>query len=400
MSFLSRIAANSLQVAWWQQVLCIAILATLYIYVCGAIGARWLAPAIGWSEGIPIDETVEVDSLSGQFIRWDANYYLMIAQSGYQPHSTEGNFFPLYPLIVRGGSELFMLPLLWMGMIVSWLCFVGSCLVLYQWVAIDFALPVARFSVIWLCVFPMSLFLLAFYAESLFLVTSLAALYFARRRNFILSGCMIALAGASRPQALLLAIPYCLEFWQKDEAVERKFAPFVIGGLVAPLGMLGYLQFLGWHNGTDNLWDAYQLVRSIEFENYTAWPWNTLFDGFRAAILGDSIGPDWFSRVLAWHDLAYTLLGLALAGWSLFHFRRPVSGYLVGGMMFLLMNHGPGGYALWSLPRYLLLIAPVYPALAVLSLRLPRGVRWSLVGISVMILGLMSAWFASGRWVA
>src|SRR5262249_10726213 len=109
---------------------------------------------------------------------------------------------------------------------------------------------------------------------------------------------------------------------------------------------------------------------------------------------------DWFSRALAWHDLAYALLALGLSVWALGRLRPSAALFLLVGVLFLASVHGPGGYAFWGIARRVAALVPVYLAAAVLLGRLPRRWRFALLGLPALRLGLLPAWFVSGRWVA
>lgn len=73
---------------------------------------------------------------------------------------------------------------------------------------------------------------------------------------------------------------------------------------------------------------------------------------------------------------------------------------LLASLLYLFVLHGPGGYAFDSAPRRLLTIAPIFPAVALWLERLPPRLRWVVFGLMVLWLGLLTAWFTSGRWVS
>jgi hypothetical protein len=125
-----------------------------------------------------------------------------------------------------------------------------------------------------------------------------------------------------------------------------------------------------------------------------------LYDGLNAALFGANIQADWFSRAEVWQDLMYALLGLACAVWAFFHMRRSTAVFLLGSMLFLTSNHGPYGYAFMAMPRWIAALFPVYPVLALQTLKLSGRYRWLLLAGSIGLLGFLSAWFVSGRWVA
>ena len=53
-----------------------------------------------------------------------------------------------------------------------------------------------------------------------------------------------------------------------------------------------------------------------------------------------------------------------------------------------------------GMPRHVASLFPTYVILGVASVRLPTWARLLAVSASAASLGLLSAWFASGRWVS
>lgn len=361
----------------------------------------FLCQFIGW--GGPVEALGELyanGSISSHFARWDSGYYLHIAQYNYNPSGTERAFFPLYPILIRFVSDISGLSIISSGIIVSILCFLAACLFMYRWVMIDYKPETAFLSVIWLCCFPMTFFFVSCYACGLFLMLSVSSIYFARRGQFIASGVAIALAGATRPTAFLLAIPFLAEFWQQKIFSRKQFLNMGIGAIIAPMGLLGYSLFLIKISGNTNVFAGYSSIQSAEWQRYITWPWITLYDGVKAALFGSGINSDWFSKAIVWHDLLYAIAGMAAAIYGLFRLRLSNALFLLFSMIFFYANHGPQGYAFWSIPRYIAALFPIYLILALVTNRLPPKIQWALLIGSISLLGVLSAWFASGRWVA
>src|SRR6185503_18303346 len=103
---------------------------------------------------------------------------------------------------------------------------------------------------------------------------------------FIASGIAIALAGASRPTAFLLAIPYLIEFWQQANFTRSAWLRFGLGALIAPTGMLAYLIFLEQQSDSGNFLKTYTGVHGDKWQVYHTWPWQVLWDGLKAALFG------------------------------------------------------------------------------------------------------------------
>jgi Gpi18-like mannosyltransferase len=386
---------------WWQQILFITAASIFYVLFSGVLGTKVLVPVLGWGGGVDAIGNFEAaDSIAGRFARFDSGYYLRIARDGYSSTGTERAFFPLYPIAIRFLSSLTGLSLLWSGLLFSIVCFVVACLYLYKLVLMDHQQEIAMESVLWVCCFPMAFFFIAFYSESLFFLLCICSAYYSRRGHFIASGLAIALAGATRPTAFLLGVILIIEFLQQRNFKLSRFIELGAGALIAPLGVLGYFAFLARISSDGNVVAAYVAIQSAEWHRSIVWPWISLYDGIKAAVFGNGINPDWFSRVIAWHDLTYALLGMTGAIISLCRTRLSFAIFSLSSMVFLYINHGPYGYAFWSIPRYIASLFPIYVILALITIKSPTWLRWSLIFVSIILLGVWSAWFASGRWVA
>ncbi len=390
-----------LESPWWLQVLLITLTALVLIQIGGLIGVKIIAAHLGWGRGVrAVGHVVDLaNTFPGWFVRWDSGYYLLIVESGYTAAGSQA-FFPLYPFLVSTLIHISGLPEMWSGILISAICFLASSVLLYRWALIDYQASTSRWTVIWFCIFPIAFFLAAIYAESLFLLCSIASIYFARKGNFLASGLAICLAGATRPYGFLLAIPFIIEFIQQHNFQVRQWVKFIAGALIAPLGTLGYLTYLAWQTGNHNLWAVYRNAGASWSAFSFAWPWNTWLDGLRAAFFGTGLNPDWFSRALAWQDLSFALLGLVLSIYALKHLRLSLGAYVLISMLFFYTNHGPKGYAFYSISRHIMILFPFYLVLALLTQKLPGRARWIAMSAAMILLCLFSAWFASGRWVA
>ncbi len=152
--------------------------------------------------------------------RWDAIHYIQIAYGGYnqKPLTT---FFPLFPLFMHGigflfgGSEIADYAA---GLILANSCFYVSLVLFYYLVAQDFGPRVARYALVYLAFAPYAIFFFVGYAESLFLLLTLAFFYFLRRGSPLdwwLAGLCGFLAALTRPTGVALIVPFLVLFVQK-----------------------------------------------------------------------------------------------------------------------------------------------------------------------------------------
>jgi len=154
-----------------------------------------------------------VDIAFGGFRRWDAIYFLHIAEHGYTYENTLA-FFPLFPLIVRGvaNSALYLLQycmsyasvLLVSATIVNVVCFVLSAMTLYELGRVVLGSDVLAYRAAqFYCINPASVFFSAAYSESCYAMLTFRGMLLLERNCWILSAVFFALSGAARSNGLV-----------------------------------------------------------------------------------------------------------------------------------------------------------------------------------------------------
>jgi Gpi18-like mannosyltransferase len=135
-----------------------------------------------------------VEIAFGHWERWDALWFMHVAQDGYQANSQSAAIMPVYPLAIRALHGLSGLPWLICGLIISNAAFLVALYVLYRLAELELGDQVARRSSWYLALFPGSLFFLAPYTESLYLLLTVCAFFAARRSQWLLAGVSAAVA--------------------------------------------------------------------------------------------------------------------------------------------------------------------------------------------------------------
>jgi len=167
-------------------------------------------------------------------LRWDAGWYLQIAENGYSYIPEAGAdaqqnivFFPAYPMVTRVVALLLgnqKSAYVAAGTLVSLASFLFALAYLYAFARDeigDEGAPVA----LWLiAAYPFALFFGAIYTESLYLLAALGAFHHFRRREFVRAGLWGLLIGLTRPNGGLLAVPLMLL------ALAPWLAPAIAGG--------------------------------------------------------------------------------------------------------------------------------------------------------------------------
>ncbi|MCW3039973.1 MAG: hypothetical protein JWM31_1878, partial [Solirubrobacterales bacterium] len=155
------------------------------------------------------------DRLVAPYARWDAVWFLDIANQGYPTsYLPRTAFFPLYPGMLRVFGTVLGSPLI-AGLLISNACaFVGTMFV-HRLTELELGRPAAGMAVWVLLLFPGSLWLSSVYSEGLFLLVSAGCLYFARERRWAAVAVLGALAATTRSAGVVLVVPVLLLAWQQ-----------------------------------------------------------------------------------------------------------------------------------------------------------------------------------------
>ena len=347
------------------------------------------------------------DPLLAPLARWDAVWYLRVADSGYGESEARAAFFPLYPLLVRGLAEPFgasPAALLAAAYLVALGAFLAALTLLYRLVSLELGRPLAQPTLLLLAVFPAALYFGAPYAESLFLALSVGAFYAARTGRWAWAGTCAAAAAATRNSGVLLMLPLAIVWWSSRERDPRDAAWL----LLAPLGLGAYALYLGLAEG-----DALRFMHAHEawyreLSVPLAGAWQGLVaavDGVRQLASGqtevvyftEAVGDPY--RIAA---INLTLFGSLVFGVAacVGVFRRlpPAYGAWVAISLLLPLSEPVKPQPLMSLPRFLAVLFPIFMWLAVWCEE--RRATDRVVAVSALGLGLFTAQFASWHWIS
>jgi hypothetical protein len=347
------------------------------------------------------------EPLLAPLARWDAVWYLRIADSGYGDSAPRAAFFPLYPLLIRavaapaGGSEG---ALLVASYAISLAAFLAALVLLHRLVSLELGRRFATPTLLLLAVFPAALCFGAPYSESLFLLVSVGAFYAARTGSWAWAGTCAAAASATRSAGLLLVIPLAILWWSSRGRRARDAAWL----LLAPLGVLAYAGWLGLAEG-----DALRFLDVQDaWSRELAVPLAGVWDGFTAAADGirqlasGERTPVYFEeaagdpfRIAAINIMLFASLvfaGVACVG----VFRRLPKAYgvWVASALLLPLSFPVKPQPLMSLPRFLAVLFPIFMWLALVTEE--RRTTAQVAAASGVGLGLFTAQFASWHWIS
>jgi len=293
--------------------------------------------------------------------RWDSDWYLRIAESGYDWPSSTPAFFPLYPLLVGGlGRALGGLYLL-AGLLVSLAACAVAFTLLHRLVEARLGPADADRSVLYVALFPTSLFLGAVYGESLFLALAVATFVLAERGRVGWASVSAGLALLTRAQGVALLPALAVYAWRRGRWRELRL-------LLVPLAVFAAFPL------TLELWVGHGLgfVDAQRVWERSVAPLGPLGGLVQAIGEGDVVGP----------ILALAMLALALFAWRILG--APYGAYAIGALSIpmALPSERLGG--LYSFPRLALAAFPCLVALAVLG----RDRRIHLAVVAVLGAGL------------
>ncbi len=246
------------------------------------------------------------DLLVAPAARWDAGWYLLVAQHGYAPGlgaatAPRSVFFPLYPLLVRGFSGTELGPV-GAGVLISVVALALALYWLHRLTALEFGsqepgvaragvaragvaregvaggweestrkdIPAMTVAVVAFA--PMAFFFSAVYSEALFLALSVGVFWCARTGRWAFAAVLGALASATRPTGVLLIAPVVILYLygpRGDRPPDRDAYSTVAGAKEAPLisRLRGYARpryRLRWNA----LWLALMPVGVVAFAAY------------------------------------------------------------------------------------------------------------------------------------
>ncbi|MGJ8670085.1 MAG: hypothetical protein ACSHXK_11405 [Oceanococcus sp.] len=343
-----------------------------------------------WMLGIWSVEIIQDDNISSLrhslniWNRWDTPHYLDLARHGYSNHGELGLFivfFPAFPAILKCLSWLYNDAFAW-SLLLSFFCLIASCLALHR-IACHYRDEATADRVIWyLLIFPTSYFFRLGYTEALFMASLLWLWVAMLERRWLLVGGLGMLLCATRINGALIGLVLGFEMacmlWQT-----RHFDWRWLYTALIPCGLLLYLGINYW---------VYQdpfyflQVQQNHWHKSPGTPLTALADLWNR--LSWDKNKFWTMGVF---ELAAVALGLVATVYGFF--RVSFSSGLWSASNMLLMTST--GWAL-SLPRYILVIFPIYFLLADLS-RNPQ-IKNLLDMLCLALFSLMAMEFAHGHW--
>ena len=331
--------------------------------------------AVAWERGL---------SAYRVLVKWDAQWYGGIAASGYgftRLHQgrllSDYAFFPLFPVAERAVAAVSGLSYVDAGLAVSAASSLLAAAGIFAVAERVGGRRVAFVATVLWALLPIGVVESMSYSESLFTALAAWALYAVLTERWVAAGVFACLAGLTRPvgvaavaAVVVAAVAHVLE--------HRRARMPLVGALVAPLGVLGYLAWVAVQVGSPG---GYFEVAS---------GWGNGFDGgvaFAGWIWHLLTGPTPLAGVGVLAGLAV----LAALLWLSFAQRQPLP-LLVFSVVLVFLAVATSGY-FGSKPRYLL---PAFPLLLPAAQWLARRAPWLtstlLTGLAVLAAAYGAIW--------
>jgi hypothetical protein len=314
---------------------------------------------------------------------WDGWWYLQVAEKGYDPRPLERldsdglftvkqnsvAFFPLYPGLIRGVSEVTGLGLFGSGILVSVVASFVAAAGIYAVISLIAGVRAGTIAAGLWAVAPGAGVEWAVYSESLFVAIATWCCYCVMKRRWVAAGLLAFVAGLNRPTSAALigavGLAALVTLARRESRREHGVAGPVYAMVAAPLGLLTYVAWVGLSMG--DLTAYFTLQRE-------GWAHYFDFGAYTLDVLGNTaVGHHNYLFAFAVPDLLAVQLVLALPFLVTLMLRKKPPLVLVAYTLASIVTVLGTQQMFGNTPRYLLPCFPLLlaPAAAMSRLKLP-----------------------------
>lgn len=311
------------------------------------------------------------------FGNFDGVHYLGIASHLYDFQYTQA-FFPLYPLLIRFLSPVFMGNILLTGLIISNTFFLLGLFVFYKLVSESSNEKTAFWSALFILAFPTSFYFGSVYTEGLFFFLLTSSFYLYSKNKIFLASVVGAFSSATR----LIGV-FMLPALIKRKAVIRQAVLLLI-----PSGLSLYMAYLyiKFHNAfyfltAQTIFGQERSTSKIILLPQVFFRYIKILLTTRGEVLAIS------SLEISSTIFAFLILALASkkmkADWLIFSWLAVLVPTLTG--------------TLASMPRYVLIAFPIFIYLGMIN---NLYIKLTVLTLFLILLTITTAFFTQGYWVA
>lgn len=316
---------------------------------------------------------------------FDGEHYLSIAYFGYK--NLQQAFFPAYPLLIKIFSIIFgstLFSYLLSGIFISNLLFLGSLLLFWKVIKLDFSKKIAKLSVLSLLVFPTSFYFANVYTESLFLFSSLLTYFLYRQKKYFWAGISGILMTSTRIYGLFVVLMILVDI-AKDKFSFKSFIKdkkYLV--LISFLGLLGYMWYLKINYSDPIAFYSLQTLVGEQHQKGIILLPQVFYRYFKILTISKMPFYNLYSTSME-IITAILFVFLAIYGFT----KKFRFSYLIYILLGFLVPSAQGSFS--SVPRYLLVIFPAFIIMGTVLNKLPKLVRVFVVILSAacMLTGCM-----------
>jgi len=318
-----------------------------------------------------VDNQLNPWHILNMWTNFDGLHYLGLAEYWYGvfPHTDKNYaFFPVYPALIRATTMITHNSLI-SGLLVSNVAFGFALFFIFKLLRLDFSKRISSLTILLMLFFPTSFFFGSYYTESIFLLISVLVFYSARQGKFLLAALFALIASATRITGIFLWPALMIEFYlYYGKEVKKLFNPEVVWLSLPPLGLLAYMRYQFQKTGdalyfisSQPSFGASRTVDKIILIH------QVLFRYTKMLIFVDHTSPLFFAVLLEF------ITGIGFLCLIIYGLNKLRVSYLVYVALSFFLPTFTGTFL--SMPRFVLVLFPLFALLAVILEKVPQSVR-------------------------
>lgn len=316
------------------------------------------------------------------FARWDSGWYISIVKENYVYNESRNSnvvFFPLYPILIGLFSKIFPFAnYFYIGLVISWLAFVGLMICLYKLLSLDLSIEKSFKTIIYILTFPFAFFFVAVYTEAIFLFLVLLSFYLARRQSWFWASLFGFLAAICRLSGIFIFPALLCEYWLQNKnnwKFTAKKDLRILWLLLIPAGLLMFGFYLQIKTG----YFLAFIYNQTTYERQFTMPWQTILSEMRHIWTSFNFGLviEGSTRFLNFSLLVFATLILIVK-------RKEIRlSYLVFACLSIALPLFSN--TTLSVGRYLLVIFPIFIAMSFIDNKIFKNF-WSPISFLIMMI--------------
>ncbi len=194
------------------------------------------------------------ESFLHQFEAFDGQWYIQIAEEGYQKKPVlqkqcNYNFFPLYPMMIRVVALAAQSTSL-AALIVSYISTFLMALLFYRLLRLDYDESTSWRALLYMLIFPSAFFFSTAYTEALYMTCLLGAFYCARKDLWLPASLCGFLAAFTRKPGVFILIPLLILYLIEKKARNEKIRLDIASLLLIPLAPVFFALYVSTITGS------------------------------------------------------------------------------------------------------------------------------------------------------